>query len=99
MTIEERLDTMVDCHILDPAQRSPILALIREVERETRGRAAEAAEGAPYQTNPNTGEVSIRGTNSGNWSVPQPKAGFRGSDYGTGRYDAAAAVRAMEPAS
>lgn len=58
--------------------------------------AAKVAEGPPIEIYSETGEVSLRGSlNGGNWSVPQPIAGYRGSDYGTGRYDAAAAIRAM----
>ena len=57
--------------------------------------AARVAEGPVYRTS-GTGEVSIRGTDKGNWSVPMPISGFTGSDYGTGRYDAAAAIRELK---
>ena len=57
--------------------------------------AARVAEGPVYRTS-GTGEVSIRGTDKGNWSVPMPISGFTGSDYGTGRYNAAAAIRALK---
>jgi hypothetical protein len=57
--------------------------------------AAKVAEGPVYKTSGTTGEVSLRGSDGGNWSVPMPLSGFKGSDYGTGRYDAAAAIRGM----
>lgn len=60
--------------------------------------AARVAEGPVYRTS-GTGDVAIRGTDAGNWSVPQPLSGFKGSDYGTGRYDAAAAIRVLATAS
>jgi hypothetical protein len=59
-------------------------------------RAEQAAAGPVLETNQRTGEPSLRGNlNGGNWTVPQPIAGYRGSDYGEGRYDAAAAIRKL----
>ena len=68
------------------------IALIRP---DTLEDAAKVAEGPVYRTS-GTGEVSIRGTDKGNWSVPMPISGFTASDYGKGRYDAAAAIRALK---
>lgn len=71
----------------------PYIALVRaEVLEE----AARVAEGPVYRTSGTTGEVSLRGSDNGNWSVPMPISGFKGSDYGKGRYDAAAAIRALK---
>lgn len=56
-----------------------------------------AALGAVIEINGNAGEPRYCGAeNGGSWAVPQPKAGFNGSDYGTGRYDAAHAIRALK---
>ncbi len=66
------------------------------IRAEVLEEAARVAEGPVYRTSGTTGEVSIRGKDGGNWSVPMPQSGFKGSDYGTGRYDAAAAIRALK---
>lgn len=59
--------------------------------------AAKVAVGPVLHANPQTGEPSLHGTkDGGNWSVPQPLSGYKGSEYGTGRYDAAAAIRALK---
>lgn len=90
---------------------APVLEAANEIDRLTaalavaekqgwekaKQQAAEVARGQTIETNQQTGEPRLCGTEAGNWSVPQPKAGYRGSDYGTGRYDAAAAILAMEP--
>lgn len=78
-------------------ERKKFDAALATARKEARERCAKVAEGPPLQKNTKTGEVSLRGKlDGGNWSVPQPLAGYRGSDYGTGRYDAAAAIRAMD---
>lgn len=52
---------------------------------------------AVIEINGNTGEPRYCGAeNGGSWAAPQPKAGLNGSDYGTGRYDAALAVDALK---
>lgn len=58
--------------------------------------AAKAAVGPVFEMNTRTGEPRYHGTEERNWSVPQPIAGFRGDPYGTGRYDAAKAIRALK---
>ena len=75
------------------------------ITAERRGRiaglkeAAEIARGPVIDANPSTGEARLCGNiNAGNWSVPQPIAGYKGSDYGTGRYDGAEAIRARATA-
>ena len=78
------------------AQADAAIALMRPVIRAAAlEEAARVAEGPVYRTS-GTGEVALRGTDNGNWSVPMPTSGFRGSDYGTGRYAAAAAIRALK---
>ena len=71
-------------------------AAIDLIRAEVLEEAARVAEGPAYRTSGTTGEVSIRGNDAGNWSVPMPLSGFKGSDYGTGRYNAAAAIRALK---
>jgi hypothetical protein len=59
--------------------------------------AAKAAMGPVIEVNISTNEPSLCGDyNGGNWSVPQPIAGYKGSDYGNARYDAAAAIRSLK---
>ena len=82
-------------HSIREGYRADADAAISIIRPAVLEEAAKAAEGPSYRTNPNTGEASIRGTDDGNWSVPQPISGFKGSDYGTGRYAAAAAIRAL----
>lgn len=71
-------------------------AAIALIWNEAMEEAAKVAVGPVYRTSPKTGEPALHGTDAGNWSVPMPLAGYIGSDYGTGRYDAAAAIRARK---